>query len=416
MPRSITKAFEAIQALRRPRQARRRPSGHALALADRIGLLNTADWDEVCAQGSVFMQRAYLEAFEAHPPDNVQMRYALAHRDGRPRIAMVMQRAAIGWKRVPKKGDLGALEKIDLPNEQMLLCGNLLAPGPGIAFAPGVEPDEQDWLAIGEALYRLRRGDKLLGESSLVMCKDFPGGWADARSSLRLLSYRAMQTEPDMVLELDPAWRKPQDYLAAMTSGYRSNAKRLGKQLEAGGVVLSTLDADAVEREAATIHRLYLHVHDKQALRLATPAPGFVPALARALGDRFVCRVARLGDRIVGFVTSLMGPDGEAHGYVIGYEPEANETLPIYLSLLQSTVDDAIAFRASRLSLGRTALTPKANLGCLPQPMVCLIRHRVPTMNPLLSVVFRLVEPEQPPQRSPFKGRRAGKESDESAG
>lgn len=409
MPRSITKAVEALNALRRSKQVKRRPSGHAFALADRVAFLNAAHWDAVCAQASVFMQRAYLEAFEAHPPDNVQVRYALAHRDGCPRIAMVMQRAAIGWKRVPKKGDLGAFEKVDLPDEQMLLCGNLLAPGPGIAFAPGVEPDENDWLAIGEALYRLRRGDKLLGESSLVMCKDFPGEWANARAALRLLSYRAMATEPDMVLALDPEWRKPQDYLAAMTSGYRSNVKRLGKQLEAGGVELATLGADDVQRQADTIHRLYLHVHDKQALRLATPAPGFVPALARGLGERFVCRVARLGDRIVGFVTSLMGPDGEAHGYFIGYEPEANETLPIYLSLLQSTVDDAIAFRAQRLSLGRTALTPKANLGCRPVPMVCLMRHRVPTMNPLLSAVFRLVEPEQPPQRSPFKAK-AGKD------
>ena len=97
-----------------------------------------------------------------------------------------------------------------------------------------------------------------------------------------------------------------------------------------------------------------------------------------------------------------MGPDGEAHGYVIGYEPEANETLPIYLSLLQSTVDDAIGFRAQRLSLGRTALTPKANLGCQPRPMVCLIRHSAPTMNPMLSAVFRMVEPEQTPKRNPF--------------
>ncbi len=405
MPRSITKAVEALQSFRRSKQAKRRPSGHQFALADQVGFLNTGDWDAVCAKGSVFLQRAYLEAFEAHPPDNVQMRYALAYRDGRPRIAMVMQRAAIGWKRVPKKGDLGAFEKMGLPDEQMVVCGNLLAPGPGIAFAPGVDADESDWLAIGEALYRLRRGDKLLGESSIVMCKDFPADWANARAALRLLSYRTMETEPDMVLALDPAWRKPQDYLAAMTSGYRSNVNRLAKQLKAGGVDLEVIDADCVERHADTIHRLYLHVHDKQALRLATPAPGFAPALARALGKHFVCRVARLGERIVGFVTSLMGPDGEAHGYVIGYEPDANETLPIYLSLLQSTVDDAIAFGAQRLSLGRTALTPKANIGCLPQPMVCLIRHRVPTMNPLLSAVFRLVEPEQPPQRNPFKAK-----------
>src|SRR5205814_9554020 len=62
--------------------------------------------------------------------------------------------------------------------------------------------------------------------------------------------------------------------------------------------------------------------------------------------------------------------DGEtAVGYYIGYDRETNAQAPIYLTLLQSTVEDAIALGARRLSLGRTALEPKAKMGCKPEPL-----------------------------------------------
>ncbi len=406
MPPSLNRAIEAIKTFRRSKEAKRRPSGFQFALADSVAFLNAADWDAITAEASVFMQRSYLAAMEAHPPSNVLMRYAVAYLDGAPRMAMVVQRAAIDWRRVPKKSDIKKFDKLDLHEEQMLLCGNLLAPGAGVCFAPGVQAEENDWLAVGEALYRLRRSDKLLGQSSLVMCKDLPADTPHAREALRLLSYRSLETEPDMVLKLDPTWRSQQDYLAAMTSGYRSNANRLNKQLKAGSCEFRQMDAQSVQTHREAIHQLYLNVHDKQALRLATPSMDFLPALARSLGESFVCRGAWIGERLVGFVISLMGPDREAHGYFIGYEPETNETLPVYLGLLQSTVTDAIAFGATRLSLGRTALSPKANMGCEPQQVVCMVRHRVPTMNPLLSAVFRLVDPDQPPERNPFKEKK----------
>ena len=49
-----------------------------------------------------------------------------------------------------------------------------------------------------------------------------------------------------------------------------------------------------------------------------------------------------------------------------------------------ATVADAIAWRCTRLSLGRTALEPKAGLGAKPEPMSVWVRHRVPTFNWIL--------------------------------
>ncbi|MEY4564714.1 MAG: hypothetical protein RLZZ618_3991, partial [Pseudomonadota bacterium] len=260
----------------------------------------------------------------------------------------------------------------------------------------------QLWHGVGEAMYRLRRADKLLGESDLALIKDFAAGDEVARDSLRLLGYRHVETEPDMVLSLKPAWRTMDDYLANLTSSYRSSAKRLDKDCQTAGIAMRVVGADELHERQAELQALYHQVHDAQGLRLATLAPGYLAAMAAALGDRFICRVAERDGRWVGFITTVKdGPT--AVGYYVGYDRASNADAPIYLCLLQSTIGDAIAFGATRLSLGRTALEPKSKMGCKPEPLACAVRHRVSALNWITSALTRTASHDEPPERSPFK-------------
>jgi hypothetical protein len=105
---------------------------------------------------------------------------------------------------------------------------------------------------------------------------------------------------------------------------------------------------------------------------------------------------------LLGFVTILR--DGEtAPGYNIGFDRQAALDIPIYLSLLQTVVADAISFGSRRLSLGRTALEPKARLGARPEPMRALIRHRIPMLNVIVRTLLRTISHDEPPERNPFK-------------
>ena len=85
----------------------------------------------------------------------------------------------------------------------MLVAGNLLSWGfDGLDFAPGEAP-EKIWPAIAEALYRIRRAEKLNGETNFVMVKDI----AEAQSHVKALkpfTYRPSKTEPNMLLRIDP--------------------------------------------------------------------------------------------------------------------------------------------------------------------------------------------------------------------
>jgi len=219
--------------------------------------------------------------------------------------------------------------------------------------------------------------------------------------ALRRFSYRPMATEPNMVLAIDPTWRTYDDYLAALDAKYRRNAKDQVKKLTAAGCVVESLPD--LTPHATRVHKLYLEVQRNASVRLVTLVETYLPQLAVALGDDFRCTIIRRGEEILGFVTAIRDGD-TAIAYYIGFDrAAAGEGLPIYLRLLHATIADAIAWGCKSLSLGRTALEPKAALGAKPEPMSVWLRHRVPAMNWVLRGLLGAVTHEEAPERNPFK-------------
>jgi Acetyltransferase (GNAT) domain len=393
----------ATQEIRNRRRARRRPSGFEFVLAHKIDFVNASDWDQLATK-SIFLSRDYLRVLELYSPDNLTMRYAMAYADGVPAAIVLLQRIEVSGDRLRKKTNLNRLR--DKPVEQiaehLLVCGNVFIWGPRSAsFNPSFDSG-QLWGAVGEAIYRLRRADKLLGESNLIMVKDFADDDDSAHSSLRLLGYRSVETQPDMVLAILPSWKTYDDYLSSLTSSYRSSAKKLLKDCATQNITFRLINAAQMLAVADQVQALYLQVHEGQGLRLATLDSLYLPAMAQILGDRFRCKIAEQNARLVGFVTVVLDHD-TAIGYYIGYDKLVNATAPIYLSLLGGCVGDAIEMGAAQLSLGRTALEPKAKMGCKPVPIACGVKHRVSALNPFVTAITRNVNHDEPPERSPFK-------------
>ncbi|HEY9401669.1 MAG TPA: GNAT family N-acetyltransferase [Pyrinomonadaceae bacterium] len=391
--------------LREAHRARHRPTGYGFALSDSIDYLDAAHWDALTASASVYLGRPYLRVLERAAPENLRGRYALIFGAGsRPLAAVAAQSVQISAARVRKKSDSRRRQAVAAPlgriEERMLVCGNLLSWGQhGVAFAPGADRLEL-WPAVAEALYRLRRADRLSGDTDLVMVKDIPDAEAVAAAALARFSYRPLETDPDMVLELSPKWRSYEDYLASLNSKYRKSARQIEKDVEAAGCRVEALED--VAGCAEELHALYMQVHEGARLRLVTLTPEFIPALAATFGDNLRCTVIRRGDEMLGFVTTLK--DGEtAVGYYIGFARATNAETPIYFRLLQAVVEDAIKLGCRRLSLGRTALEPKARLGARAVPLRVWIRHRIPALNVLVRGLLHAAHHDEAPERNPFK-------------
>ena len=401
--KSLQKIVATARALRSRHEERHRPSGFGFALADCVDYLDTARWDALTSNQSIFFSRRYLRVLEQARPENLSQRYAMIFR-GREAVAVVAaQSVNISVARVGKAGKrpsaIAPLEKVD---ERMLVCGNLLSWGMHGVCMTGNEEPATLWPAVAEALYRLRRADKLSGDTDLVMVKDLSDEDAAAASTLRRYSYRALETDPNMVLQISPSWRSFEDYLNSLTSKYRKTCKQIEREVASSGCSVEHLNANQVAAHADELHGLYLQTHMNAKFRPVTLSPAFLPALAENLGSDFRCQGVKRNGRLLGFVTTLR--DGEtAVGYNIGFDRTAALEIPIYLRLLQAVIADAVDFGSRQLSLGRTALEPKARLGAKPAAMRVLVRHRIPMLNVIVRGLLRTISHDEPPERNPFK-------------
>ena len=397
----LTKLVTKARYLREHHKERHRPSGYSFALADRVDFFDQKHWSEVTSHNSFFLSPRYLRVLEDAGPENLRPCYAIIFREKEPVAAVAAQSVTVSVARLRKKPATN--DHLNRLEEKMLVCGNLLSWGMhGISFAPNVD-QQQLWPAIAEAIYRLRRVDKLFGDTAFVMVKDIPDAYASAATALSRFSYRELETEPNMVLDIAPQWKSYDDYLASLTSKYRKQAKQIEKEVTTAGCTIEEIKSDEIARNAEQLHSLYLQTHKNARLRLVTLPVAFLPTLAERLGDDMRFTVLKKDGTLLGFVTTVK--DGErAVGYYIGFDRKANAEFPIYFRLLQSVVGHAIDLGCKRLSLGRTALEPKARLGARPDPMRVWIRHRIPMLNLIVRALLHTIDDhEDPPERNPFK-------------
>jgi hypothetical protein len=412
---------------------RQRPSRFSFALSDSIAHLCAADWDAVVGPARVLLGRAYLGALERARPPRMSFRYALVYDGTRPIAAAAYQLLEIALDAFGSRAEApvaarepeslrGALRELgrsvgrsvvrqvgeaigDNAAERLLINGNGLSTGEhGFAIADGVDPGEAIH-ALADATYRIRRAEKLRGTIGSVLVKDFPASSRAHADELLRFGYHAFEVDPNMVVEIDPAWRGLDDYLGAFTAKYRRKAKDARKK--ARKLKPRRLSTEEVVRHATALHSLYLSVHDKAKFRLANPGPDYFPAMAEALGDDFVLRVWCLDDHIAGLSAALGGTeDLEAH--MVGLDYEHNVEHGVYQNALYDFVADAIARRARRLHMGRTALEIKSSIGAVPRPMTCYMRHANPLGNRLIAPLVAQIVPDEWTPRSPFKDEGQG--------
>ncbi len=395
------------------RKRLRGPTNLQFALADSIALLNAEAWDGVAADAGFFLSREYLAALETVLPDNIAPRYALIvdgmGADAVPVAAVVMQLIDIQLEQVrPEKSAANKkwlsplTDKVaERVRQRALVCGNLLIFGQyGIAFAPGVDA-ETAWHAVAEVMYRVRQTEALNGKIQFAMIKDLHAPFIAQAKYLEHLSYRYVETEPNMVLSLGASWKNYDDYLASLASKYRANVRNgVLKPFDAAGLTVRSI-TDMAAHEAV-IHDLYKQVQMNADVRPFLLPSAYFAVLQRAAAAR--CRATGVfrGSQMLGFLISI--GDGEtAVAYHIGFDREAAEHAPIYLRLLHAGIADAIALGCKRVSFGRTALEPKAALGAKPEPFGVLLRHRQPVLNKLMKRMLLGIEHADAPERNPFK-------------
>lgn len=414
--RTLKEFRAALKRRAEDRALRKAPSPYGVALFDSIHYVNADAWDAIVPPERLFQQRRYLAALEACKPDDIAFRYAMLFDGNRPVAAInaqliEMSGAAVG-NRVAKDGDTSSLKNLaskvkgaafkaaDKIETRVLLCGNAWVTGEhGFSYVADADP-KTIFDGLAEALYRMRRADKLDGQVAALLVKDFPAEDEDTHPAdeLERFGYKRFAVDPQMVVPLRD-WQSFDDYLAAMTGKYRRRVKSARKK--GGQLQRAELDEAGVTTATDWMHDMLDAVASKASLRLTTHPRHYFTALKQALGDQFRVFTYSLDDKIVGFRTTIYNHDS-IEGHYLGLDYEHNTKHAIYQNILYDYVQDGIDARAKNLWLGRTALEIKSAIGAVARPMRCFLRHRNPVGNRAVKPLFKFIKPTPWTPRNPF--------------
>lgn len=368
---------------------KRTPRAVQLAVAERLAHLDSAAWDELTADASVFVRRPFLTALEKARPANLSPRYALLYLEERPVAAVVLQLVRVeGRSAIAVAGPWGNVAQ--LVDERALVLGNLAAWGEtGLIIAPWADADQRRlvWMESLRLVDRLRRFEKAEGSINVSFVRDATN--AEDPSALELAGYQRAPAGPDMILNCGAA-KSFDDYLKLLASKRRRAVKKTCEDVEAAGYRLVQLEGAALDRHADRIEELYAQVWANAEVRPLKLSGAFFVELKKQLRDDCV---------IVGLETATGELDAfgvslrsghDAVGYYLGFERGVEA--PLYLRLLINILENGFAWGARTISLGRTAEEPKARLGAEPGGSSLWVKHRTPPLNFAIGAILGSIE------------------------
>jgi hypothetical protein len=210
-------------------------------------------------------------------------------------------------------------------------------------------------------------------------------------------------------MELDLPSSDFQGYLDAMSTKYRTRAKRAFKKAEK--LQRKVLRAEDFSKYEHKLYNLYRQVANNAGFNVVDLHPSYNRQLATWM-DAYVRVVGYFEDQqLLAFYSTIQnGQTLEAH--FVGYDKARNHALQLYLNLLYDMIREAYERGCQRISFARTALEIKSSVGATPHDYTCYLRHQNPYVNKLTGSILDYLKPvEEWVQRHPFKQTDSTEES-----
>ncbi len=388
-------------------------SGFGISIFDSIDFVNPAHWNSVLNAENLFLSIPYLQAMESTPPLNMRYRYAIMYQEKKPAAIAYFQIVHLTGGSVipvdPEHKETNRLKdnlkkflikQSENVSTMVLICGNAFVSGEnGFHYSKDVDPDAA-FKALADAMYRIRKGEKLNGEITTVMLKDFYDHTTAYSDIFKKFKYRHFKVEPAMALDMERSWTSFDAYMSSLASRYRSRVKAIRKKGSA--LVIKDLGWEEIKEQAQRIEELYNFVHLKAGFRLATFIQDYFWAMKKKLPANFGLTAYYLDGRMVGFRTTFKDKHfAEAH--FIGLDYAVNREYELYQNILYDYVNEAIELQVKQLHLGRTASEIKSTLGAKAHDLTCYVRRSNPVENKIMKPFIGLIKPSEWEPRNPFK-------------
>lgn len=374
------------------------------------------DWDTAAPAHDIFLQRPYLSVLEANPPQGMRFGYLVFYKGDDPIGVALCQIKYF-------KGD-DNIADLDVPAKDpcffnglakwfkrwvagkaaadILICGNMLLTGEhGYYFDyQKVKP-----LAAVEILEKAlddvvnimgREGVKM----PVILVKDIAPEHHEQGRELVQKGFTEFDIQPNMILPLH--FSDFEGYLAAMSTKYRTRAKRAFKKLD-GGVEKRELTLVEIQRELPRIYALYREVAKNAGFNMVDLNEHYLLALKRDLPEHFKMFAYYLDGRMEAYYTVIQNGD-ELEAHFLGYDKAHNHDRQLYLNILYDIVRLGLECKCHSIVFARTALEIKSSIGAVAHDLYCYLRHQNSIANKFTGTILDYLKPvEEWQPRHPFK-------------
>jgi predicted N-acyltransferase len=234
---------------------------------------------------------------------------------------------------------------------------------------------------------------------AVLLVKDLAQAREKERKFLENQGFTQFCVQPNMILELPfPSFN---DYLGAMTTKYRTRAKRAFKKGEA--VERRELSLAEIQRELPRIYALYCEIAQNAGFNMVDLNEYYLAALKRDFGAYFRLFGCYYEGKLIAFYTTIQNGD-ELEAHFLGYDKDFNHDLQLYQNILYDLARHGIEAKCKRVIFARTALEIKSSVGAEPHDLYCYLKHQNSLVNRFTETVLDYYVPEEVWQpRHPFR-------------
>jgi predicted N-acyltransferase len=382
------------------------------------------EWDAAAPAHDIFLQSNFLAAVEAYPPLGMRFVYLIFYKNADPVGVALCQIKYF-------KGDDNIAE-LDKPQKDpcffnglaawfkkwvagkaaadILICGNMLLTGEhGFYFNPRKIEQKEAITLLGKALDQVveRMGQEGI-KMPVILVKDIAPEQKVQRSYFPKNGYTEFEIQPNMILKLP--YSSFDEYLAAMSTKYRTRVKRAIKKLD--GIQKVELSEADVERELSTIYSLYRDIAKNAGFNMVDLNETYLLGLKQRMVNQFRVFAYYHQDRLVAFYSTIQNHQ-ELEAHFLGFDKALNHDYQLYLNILYDIVRIGIDSRCEEIVFARTALEIKSSVGATAHELWCYLRHQNPIANKFAGTILDYLKPvEEWVPRHPFKEDSAHESND----
>jgi len=235
-----------------------------------------------------------------------------------------------------------------------------------------------------------------------VLLKDYFSN-DEIHKSYKILNahqYSQAIVQPNMIMQVDPKWKRIEDYVKDLNKKYRTRYNRARKKFNS--IERRELNIVSIERDSKELHKLYMNVSNNAKFNTFILPEHHFLSLKQELQDNFKVFGYYLENKLIGFYTLILNHE-VLETYFLGYDSDHQYENQLYLNMLYDMLGFAIEHRFSSVVYARTAMEIKSSVGAKPVPMTMYMRHTNNIANTILKVIFNFMKPNQKwEERHPF--------------